>query len=200
MRFKSFSAGIALILLFSNAAAQVTDAEKQLKTVNADTIMGWKKGGVFALNFAQTSLNNWAAGGQNSVAVNGIFSAFANYKKDKSAWDNTLDLGYGLLKQGKEGDVMKTDDKIDFLSKYGREAFKNVYYSALLNFRTQMRPGYKYPDTEKGSPISFHLHTFFWRQGSILNQILIFQLSLLPLPPNSPLSTMTNCLPPELSE
>mgnify|MGYP000850529943 FL=1 len=149
MRFKSFSAGIALILLFSNAAAQVTDAEKQLKTVNADTIMGWKKGGVFALNFAQTSLNNWAAGGQNSVAVNGIFSAFANYKKDKSAWDNTLDLGYGLLKQGKEGDVMKTDDKIDFLSKYGREAFKNVYYSALLNFRTQMRPGYKYPDTEK---------------------------------------------------
>jgi hypothetical protein len=43
---------------------------------------------------------------------------------------------------------MKTDDKIDILSKYGREAFKNFYYSALMNFRTQMRPGYKYPDTE----------------------------------------------------
>ena len=127
MRYRSFSAAIALILIFTTTSAQVTEAEKQLKTVNTDTIMGWKKGGVFALNFSQTSLNNWAAGGQNSVAVNGIFSAFANFKKGKSAWDNTLDLGYGLLKQGKEGDAMKTDDKIDFLSKYGRYMDFSLY-------------------------------------------------------------------------
>ncbi len=111
-------------------------------------LMGWKRGGVFAINLAQTSLTNWAAGGQNSFSVNGIFSAFANFKKGKSAWDNSLDLGYGLLKQGENADYTKTDDKFDFLSKYGREAFKNFYYSALLNFKTQMRPGYKYPDTE----------------------------------------------------
>ena len=41
---------------------------------------------------------------------------------------------------------MKTDDKIDFLSKYGREAFKNFFYAALLNFKTQMAPGYNYPN------------------------------------------------------
>ena len=41
---------------------------------------------------------------------------------------------------------MKTDDKIDFLSKYGREAFTNFYYSALVNFKTQMAPGYNYPN------------------------------------------------------
>ena len=40
----------------------------------------------------------------------------------------------------------KTDDKIDFLSKYGREAFKNFYYAALFNFKTQWSPGYNYPD------------------------------------------------------
>lgn len=142
-------AGILLILCsHSIAFSQVTEAEKKLRAVNADTTMGWKKGGIFAVNLAQTSLTNWAAGGQNSVAVNGILSAFANYKQGKSAWDNSLDLGYGLLKQGKNADYMKTDDKIDFLSKYGREAFKNFYYSALLNFKTQMRPGYKYPDAE----------------------------------------------------
>ena len=28
------------------------------------------------------------------------------------------------------------------------EAFKNFYYSALLSFKTQMRPGYRYPDME----------------------------------------------------
>ncbi len=147
MKIKLYSLFSFFAFFYSAAFGQITDAEKRLKTVNADTIMGWKKGGVFALNLAQTSLSNWAAGGQNSFAVNGIFSAFANYKQGISAWDNSLDLGYGLLKLGKDADYMKTDDKIDILSKYGREAFKNFYYSVLMNFRTQMRPGYKYPDT-----------------------------------------------------
>lgn len=74
-----------------------------------------------------------------------MFSGFANYKKGKSVWDNTLDIGYGLIKQGSE-DFKKTDDKIDFLSKYGQEAFNNFYYAALFNFKTQMTPGYNYPD------------------------------------------------------
>ena len=129
------------VLTFS----QITDAEKALRTQAADSTQGWKRGGVFAVNLAQTSLTNWAAGGSNSFAVNGMLSTFANYKRNKSVWVNSLDLGYGLLKQGGSG-YMKTDDKFDFLSKYGYEAFKNFYYSVLLNFKTQMAPGYKYPD------------------------------------------------------
>jgi len=125
--------------------SQITDAEKTLRTQATDSTQGWKIGGVFAVNLAQTSLTNWAAGGSNSFAVNGMLSTFANYKRNKSVWVNSLDLGYGLLKQGGSG-YMKTDDKFDFLSKYGYEAFKNFYYSALLNFKTQMAPGYKYPD------------------------------------------------------
>jgi hypothetical protein len=148
MKIKVFSIILIFTIFFSASFAQVTDAENKLKAVNADTVMGWKKGGLIALNLAQTSLTNWAAGGQNSAAINGIFSVFTNYKRGKSAWDNSLDIGYGILKQGKDANPMKTDDKIDFFSKYGREAFKSFYYSALLNFRTQMRPGYKYPDTE----------------------------------------------------
>lgn len=146
MRHKYCSVTLIFIMICSFSAGQITEAEKKLRTLNADTIMGWKKGGVAALNLAQTSLKNWAAGGQNSVAVNGIFSMFANYKQGKSAWDNSLDIGYGLIKQGKDADFLKTDDKIDFFSKYGREAFKDFYYSALLNFKTQMKPGYNYPD------------------------------------------------------
>lgn len=140
---------IFLLSIFSIfAAGQVTEAEKNLRTLVADSTQGWKRGGVLAANLAQTSLTNWASGGQNSVAVNGLFSVFANLQKDKSRWDNSLDLGYGILKQGKDAEFMKTDDKIDFLSKYGREAFKNFFYAALINFKTQMAPGYKYPDTE----------------------------------------------------
>ncbi|MCX6301039.1 MAG: DUF3078 domain-containing protein [Bacteroidia bacterium] len=141
---------IALVTIFSIfsilAFGQVTEGEKNLRTQTADTTQGWKTGGIFSVNLAQTSLKNWAAGGQNSVAVNGMFSVFANLTKGKSRWDNLLDMGYGILKQGKGTDPMKTDDKIDFLSKYGQEAFKNFYYAALLNFKTQMTPGYNYPN------------------------------------------------------
>ena len=128
-------------------SGQVTEGEKTLRTQNADTTLGWKSGGVIGITLAQTSLTNWAAGGQNSVAANGILSLFANYRNKKSVWDNSLDIGYGLLKQGQDESFRKTDDKIDFLSKYGQEAFKNFYYAAMLNFKTQMSPGYKYPNT-----------------------------------------------------
>lgn len=141
-------------LVFPDIKGQVTDAEKALRTVKKDSTQGWKKGGVIAVNLAQTSLTNWAAGGQNSVAVNGIFSGFANYKKNRSVWDNSLDVGYGLLKQGKTTGYRKTDDKFDFLSKYGQEAFKNFYYAVLFNFKTQMAPGYNYPNDSVKTKIS----------------------------------------------
>jgi len=139
--------GILIIFFSILAFSQVTEGEKKLRTQAADTIMGWKTGGVLAANLAQTSLTNWVAGGQNSLAVNGIFSLFANLKQGKSTWDNSLDLGYGLLKQGGKDEIFKkTDDKIDFLSKYGRQSFSKFYYAALINFKTQMTPGYNYPD------------------------------------------------------
>ena len=121
------------------------EAEKILKVQKTDTIEGWKTGGVFSVNFTQVSLTNWAAGGDNSISLNGLTNLFANYKKGNSTWDNTLDLAYGLMKQGKQG-VRKTDDRVDFMSKYGQKAFKNWYYAGLVNFRTQMAPGYNYPD------------------------------------------------------
>ena len=137
----------AIIIIGFNqiVSGQLPETEKTLRTLPSDTTQGWKKGGVFSINISQASLTNWAAGGQNSFALNGIFSGFVNYKRNKSVWDNSLDLGYGLLKQGNSG-YMKTDDKFDFLSKYGHEAFKNFYYAFLFNFKTQMAPGYKYPD------------------------------------------------------
>lgn len=146
MKKKFIAVTLLLSISFALAIGQVTEAEKNLRALTADTTQGWKTGGVFAINLAQTSLKNWAAGGQNSVAINGLFSMFANMKRGKSVWDNSLNVGYGLLKQGKNSDFMKTDDKIDLLSKYGQEAFKNFYYAALLNFKTQMTAGYNYPD------------------------------------------------------
>lgn len=140
---------IAALVFVSNISnAQVTDGEDDLKKHAIDTIQGWKKGGSFLLNFSQVSLTNWNAGGLNSFSLNGGANLYANYTKGKGQWENTLDLGYGILRQGRKGDVawLKTDDKIDLFSKFGREASKSWFYSALLNFKTQSTPGYSYPN------------------------------------------------------
>ncbi len=139
----------AIGLLFVSTTvifAQVTEAEESLKKHTADTIDGWKKGGTIALNLSQVSLTNWAAGGLNSISINGLLNLFANYKKGNSLWENYLDLGYGVIQQGKKSDWIKTDDKVDFTSKYGQKAFSDWYYAGLLNFKTQMTVGYNYPD------------------------------------------------------
>jgi hypothetical protein len=133
-------------LFISSAFTQINESEEQLRTQTADSIEGWKKGGIITLNLSQTSLTNWAAGGQNAFSANGLISLFANYKKDKNLWSNSLDIGYGILKQGKDEDFIKTDDKIDLLSKYGRKAAEHWYYAALFNFKTQMTDGYNYPN------------------------------------------------------
>ncbi len=110
----------------------------------ADTIQYWTSGGNTDFKFSQVSLTNWAAGGENSVSGTFMFNAFLNYKKDKHAWENTLDLGYGLTKLGDEN-VVKTEDHIQVVSKYGRQASQNWYYTVLADFKTQMDLGYKDP-------------------------------------------------------
>lgn len=106
----------------------------------------WKKGGVIGLSFTQIALDNWAAGGQNSIAGTALVNLFANYKKGKIIWDNTLDLAYGINNFNDSPYWIKTDDKIDISSKLGREATKNLYYSGLVNFKTQFSPGYLEPN------------------------------------------------------
>ena len=135
---------LVAIATIGSAFAQTTEAEETLITQSKDTLEGWKTGGIVSLNLTQVGLTNWQAGGENSLSVNGLLSLFANLKKGNSTWDNSLDLGYGILQQG-DDEVRKTDDKIDFTSKYGQKAFKNWYYAGLVNFKSQMTPGYDYP-------------------------------------------------------
>jgi len=106
---------------------------------------GWKKGGMGSISFSQVSLTNWAAGGENSISGNLLFSAFANMKKGKFTWDNNFDFAYGILKQGDKS-MHKSDDKLNLASKFGQHAFKSWYYSGLLDFRTQISSGYEYAD------------------------------------------------------
>jgi hypothetical protein len=111
-----------------------------------DTTKLWTTGFKAAVTFNQVSLTNWAAGGENSLGGNSMFNLFANLKQGKSTWDNSLDLAYGLVKTG-DDDARKSDDKIDFVSKYGHNVInKNLFLSANLSFKTQFGNGYNYPN------------------------------------------------------
>ena len=137
---------IALALASTTTFAQVTDAEKDLKTQSTDTLEGWKNGGAVSINFSQLSLSNWAAGGLNSINVNSFFSYYANYTKGDISWDNSFDLGFGIVRQGDDqAPWVKSDDKLDFTSKFGKKASDKLYYAGLLNFRTQFVEGYETP-------------------------------------------------------
>lgn len=135
-----------LAVLSTSIFSQVLEKEDVLKTKNSSLVEGWQHGGMVSVNLNQVALVNWAAGGQNSLATTGLVSLFAHHKKGDGIWENYLDIAYGVIKQG-DGDWIKSDDKIDFTSKYGYKAFADWYYAALLNFQTQMAPGYNYPNT-----------------------------------------------------
>ncbi len=131
-----------LLLGFFSAQAQLDEEkEKQLQTVNEDTIDGWKFIGNTNLNFAQSAFVNWVAGGTNSYALNGLTTFRLAYKKKTFTWENNLTAGYGFMIRSDIG-LVKTDDKFDFDSKVGRLAGKGWYYSGLVNFKTQFTDGY----------------------------------------------------------
>ncbi|MFW5820722.1 MAG: DUF3078 domain-containing protein [Bacteroidota bacterium] len=108
----------------------------------------WKFGGIGTFTMSQVALYQWAAGGEPSLSAAAMLNIFLNYNKDNVSWENNLDLGYGLIKQGKGDDALtkKSNDRIEFSSQYGLKASGRWYYSALVNFRTQFAEGYDYPN------------------------------------------------------
>lgn len=110
----------------------------------------WTKGGFSSVTFSRVALKSWAGGGQSSVSINGVANLFADYAKDRSTWENSLDLGYGLIRQGNSGNLVKSDDKINYVSKFGyeiQEGNKKWFYSALLDFKTQFAEGLSIDET-----------------------------------------------------
>jgi len=121
-----------------------SDASKTIKKEEDTTGRRWRTGGIFNLNVTQGSLSNWAAGGDKfSLSLNTMLSAYAFYKKNRSSWDNTLDVNFGYLKSTSLG-YRKNDDRLDVLSKYGYAIAPKWNLAGLFNFRTQMANGYTY--------------------------------------------------------
>jgi len=132
---------------------ETKDPDKKLKKVELKKVVlpPWTLRGNGSLGFTQTSLSNWAKGGESSLLLLAIGKYNANYSKDKVKWENGAEFRYGITKSKTTG-LEKNDDKIEFQSRFGYQAFKKWYYSVESDFKTQIANGYAYPD--KVHPIS----------------------------------------------
>lgn len=104
------------------------------------------------INIGQTSLTNWAAGGDNLVvSMQGFIDAGANYKKSALFWNNRLQLEYGFLYASSKPILQKNTDRIYLESKFGYQAIENLFLSANFDFKSQFSNTYEYPTPTKKS-------------------------------------------------
>lgn len=148
----------AILFASINAKAQVNEKELLEKSSKAaekaiDTsALGWKRGGNLTFLFNQSAFNKeWLGGGTSSIAGNLGLNYDFNYNSRNSVWDNKIIVAYGLTKLG-DGPTLKSDDRLEFTSLYGKKAGQGYwYYSGFLNFKTQLDSGF---DPKTGTKIS----------------------------------------------
>jgi len=126
-----------------------SETSRTVKQEVDTTKWNWKQGGMYNFNLSQSSLSNWAAGGDNfNLALNSYFNYFKLYRKERQSWDNNIDVNLGFIQSTSLGG-RKNDDRADFLSKYGYKIdTTGVWYlSGLFNFRSQFFDGYSFGGT-----------------------------------------------------
>jgi len=121
------------IHLFAQTATDTTNIKK------------WNFSGSTGLNFSQTSLSNWSAGGDNSIAGNAILNATGEYKSGPWLWQNNLIMEYGLTSTKADG-MKKSTDRLEFSTQLGYTTNNKWYYTGMIDFKTQFYKGYNYPD------------------------------------------------------
>ncbi len=143
-----FATALFMAHLGAFANGEETTENKSVVVAPQDAVKDttWKFNALLGLNFNQAYFNNWAAGGQNSVAFTAKSTFWLKMKKGKHSWENMLDLAYGQTSQADQS-PFKTDDKIEFQSVYGYQLNNEHWYASLLyNFKTQFQPGYLIED------------------------------------------------------
>lgn len=106
----------------------------------------WRTGGFASIQFNQVALSNWAAGGESSISATAIASGFASYQEGKNYWNSYALFSYGAYQGQYDTKIRKNVDVIDIGTKAGHNLGKNIYFSGLLNFKSQFANGYNYPD------------------------------------------------------
>ena len=136
----------------AEAAKAITEAPEAEKVVKKPS--NWTESLTTNIKFGQTSLTNWAAGGDNTVTLQAFIDGNANYKKGDLFWNNRLQLDYGFVYASSKPILQKSDDRIYLESKFGykNDKMKNFSLSVNYDFKSQFSTGYDYltPATPDG--------------------------------------------------
>ncbi|MEP2773396.1 MAG: DUF3078 domain-containing protein [Fulvivirga sp.] len=135
---------VTAFLLFSTCVATQAQNSKAYK----DSV--WTTGGNVGLFLQQVGVSNWAGGGQNSLSYGMEANLFANKQAKLHTWENGLQAGYGLIKQGDQ-ETRKNNDVLIVTSKYGRFITKKWQLSGGVDFRTQFDDGFDYEGASDGT-------------------------------------------------
>ncbi len=129
----------------AEAAKAVAEAPKA-ETPEPEKPKYWDQSLKTNIKFGQTSLTNWAAGGDNTVTLQAFIDGNSNYKKNDLFWNNRLQLDYGFVYASSKPILQKSDDRIYFESKFGYKNanMKNFSFSANYDFKSQFSTGYDY--------------------------------------------------------
>ena len=134
------------LTLISAAGIAVSPALAQEAADGAATavVKPWTFKGDAGINLSQTSLTNWSAGGESSIAGNALVNLNATYLKNNHKWVSNLNTEYGLT-WTPSNKLNKTVDKLVLNTQYGYALDKKDHWfiSAEADFRTQYDKGYK---------------------------------------------------------
>jgi hypothetical protein len=142
--------------MFVCSIQTINAQDEEIKTIQKETIKfftlqipdtsksKWINGGIVSFSLAQSSLNNWAAGGDNfSASINTVLNTFLKYKSNKNSWDNLFNINFGYINSTSLGS-RKNDDRFELISKYGRAINKKLNLAGIINVRSQFLKGYTY--------------------------------------------------------
>ena len=128
------------------------------------------------VQFSQVQLNQWAAGGQSSASLIARLDQFWEYDGMALGWDTELHGAFGMLHRPDEGVLLKTDDRIELVTKVGSQIKGKGSLTALASFRTQLAPGFA---TVNGVPDRNNVTSAFMAPGYL---ILALGLDVKPAP------------------
>ena len=126
-------------------AARAVESAPRVEQQTTPAPKYWKTSLMTKIDFGQTSLTNWAAGGYNTVTLKSFIDANADYEKDAMFWKNRLQLDYGFLYSADKPVLQKSDDRIYLESKWGYQAKNSLYYSAEFSFKSQFSNTREFP-------------------------------------------------------
>jgi hypothetical protein len=101
----------------------------------------WTAWAITTLSFKQTSLTDWAAGGNGSASFGSTIDANANYAKEKITFTNRLQMAYGFTQTFGVG-FQKNADYIVLNNNLGYTLKGNFSGTLEYSFKSQISPGY----------------------------------------------------------